>query len=144
MDFPKLCRTIIQIPPDSRPSFRQWHQSTATKFIKKWLRLPRNARQAILFHPEALNCPHLPTERLKVKVSQLATIYTSCDLKPLNEDGNLQVLCMYCMHAQKGASEAPRTRFRACKTSIFWGHAPDPPCTIYMLWAPLYVQNTQY
>ena len=44
-------------------------QSTATKFIKKWLRLPRNATQAILFHPEALNCPHLPNERLKAKVS---------------------------------------------------------------------------
>ena len=44
-------------------------QSTATKFIKKWLRLPRNATQAILFHPEALNCSHLPNERLKAKVS---------------------------------------------------------------------------
>ena len=46
---------------------------------------------------------------------------------------------MYCMHAQKGASEAPRTRFRACKTSKFSGGVPpDPPCTIYV-WAPLFV-----
>ena len=43
------------------------------------------------------------------------------------------------MHAQKGASEAPRTRFRACKTSKFSGGVPpDPPCTIYV-WAPLFV-----
>jgi len=37
--------------------------------------------QVILFHPSALNCPHLPTERLKAKVSQLATISTSCDTR---------------------------------------------------------------
>ena len=47
----------------------------------RWLKLPRNAMQAILFHPSALNCPHLPTERLKAKVSQLATISTSCDTR---------------------------------------------------------------
>ena len=41
---------------------------------------------------------------------------------------------MYCMHAQKGALEAPRTCFRACKTSKFSGGVPpDPPCTIYLL-----------
>ena len=26
LDFPKLCGTIVQIPPDSGPYFRQWHQ----------------------------------------------------------------------------------------------------------------------
>ena len=42
------------------------------------------------------------------------------------------------MHAQKGASEAPRTRFRACKTSKFSGGVPpDPPCTIYIM-GPLF------
>ena len=53
-------------------------------------------------------------------------------LKLVNEDGNLQV-CMYCMHAQKGASaEAPRTHFRACKTSKFSGGMPQGlPCTMY-------------
>ena len=56
-------------------------QRMATKFIKKWLRLPRNATQAILFHPEALNCPYLPTERLRAKVSQLAIISTSGDTR---------------------------------------------------------------
>ena len=42
------------------------------------------------------------------------------------------------MHAQKGPSEAPRTCFRACKTSKFSGGVPpDPPCTMAILWAPL-------
>ena len=67
-------------------------QSTATKFIKKWLRLPRNATQAILLHPEALNCPHLPTERLKAKVFQLATISTSCDTMMQEINFNLSTL----------------------------------------------------
>ena len=49
------------------------------------------------------------------------------DLKPLNEDGNWQV-CMYCVHARNGASEAPRTHFRACKiTKLPGGVPPDPP-----------------
>ena len=36
------------------------------------------------------------------------------DLKPLNEDSNLQ-LCKFCMHAQKGA---PKIHFRPCKISL--------------------------
>ena len=43
------------------------------------------------------------------------------DLKPLNEDSNLQ-LCKFCMHAQKGA---PKIHFRACKISI--GSCPQAP-----------------
>ena len=72
-------RYLLTVDPISDNGIRSI-QSTAMKF-KKWLRLPRNAMQVILFHPEALNCPHLPTERLKAKVSQLATISTSCDTK---------------------------------------------------------------
>ena len=49
------------------------------------------------------------------------------DLKPLIEDGNLQVY-MYCVHARKSASGAPKTHFRACKISKFpGGMPPDPP-----------------
>ena len=49
------------------------------------------------------------------------------DLKPLNNDGNLQV-CMYCIHAQKGASETPRKHFRAFKILAFLaGVPPEPP-----------------
>ena len=34
---------------------------------------------------------------------------------------------MYCMHAQKRASEAPRTHLRACKISKFPGGVPPDP-----------------
>ena len=44
---------------------------------------------------------------------------------------------MYCMHAQNEASEAPRTHFRACKTS--WGRAPRPPPTIYIMGPTFYI-----
>ena len=47
------------------------------------------------------------------------------DLKPLNEDGNLQVY-MYCVHARKIASGAPRTQ-------ISLGHAPRPPPTNHIV-----------
>ena len=57
------------------------------------------------------------------------------DLKLLNEDSNLQ-LCMYCMHAQKGASEAPRTHYRSCKTS---GDMPPDLLPQSILWALLFV-----
>ena len=48
------------------------------------------------------------------------------DLKLLIEDGNLLVY-MYCVHARKRASEAPRTHFRACKISKFPGACPQTP-----------------
>ena len=55
------------------------------------------------------------------------------DLKPLNNDGNLQV-CMYCIHAQKGASDAPRKLFRAFKILAFLvGVPPEPPHTICII-----------
>ena len=54
------------------------------------------------------------------------------DLKPLIEDGNLQVY-MYCVHARKRASGAPRTHFRACKISKFPGACPRPPDTIHFV-----------
>ena len=52
--------------------------------------------------------------------------------------GNLQV-CMYCMHAQKGGSEAPRTHFRACKVYKFSERVPPDPLTKSLLWALLFV-----
>ena len=50
------------------------------------------------------------------------------NLKPLIEDGNLQVY-MYCVQARKRASGVPKTHFRAYKIS--WGVPPDPPYTIH-------------
>ena len=60
------------------------------------------------------------------------------NLKLLIQDGNLQV-CMYCMHAQKRASGAPRTHFRAWKISKFPGCMPPTPLTQSILQAPLFV-----
>ena len=40
---------------------------------------------------------------------------------------------MFCVHARKRTSGAPRTHFRACKISNFWGRAPRPPRTILIL-----------
>ena len=57
------------------------------------------------------------------------------DLKPLNEDGNCQV-CMYGMHAQKVASEAPRTHV---KSQNFLGVCPQTLLTQSIVWAPLFV-----
>ena len=42
---------------------------------------------------------------------------------------------MYACTGKKGASEAPRTHFRAWKVS---GHAPQTPLTQSILWAPLF------
>ena len=36
---------------------------------------------------------------------------------------------MYCMHARKRASEAPRTHFRACNISKLPGGVPPDPLT---------------
>jgi len=49
-------------------------------------------------------------------------------LKMLMEGGNLQVY-MYCVHAQEGASGAPRTHFRALKSQHFLGAYPQTPLT---------------
>ena len=36
---------------------------------------------------------------------------------------------MYCVYAQKGASEAPRTHFKACKIAKFHGSVPPDPAS---------------
>ena len=46
---------------------------------------------------------------------------------------------MYCMHAQKGASEAPRTRSEHVKPQHFLGACPQTPLVQSVLWAPLFV-----
>ena len=41
---------------------------------------------------------------------------------------------MYCVHARKRASEAPKTHFRAGQISKFPGGVlPDPLCTIHIV-----------
>ena len=59
------------------------------------------------------------------------------NLKPLIEDGNLQVY-MYCVHAWKRTSGAPRTHFRTCKISKFLGGMPPDPLAQSILWDPTF------
>ena len=40
--------------------------SLATKYLKKWLCLPRNAT---LYHPSGLNCPNIPAIKMQAKIS---------------------------------------------------------------------------
>ena len=102
-------RFFLAVEPISASGIRLI-QRTATKFIKKWLRFPRNATQAILFHPQTLNCPHLPTERLKAKVSQLATIYTSKDTRIQELHFELSTLSfMKALHISKEAVNTLRS-----------------------------------
>ena len=47
---------------------------------------------------------------------------------------------MYCVHARKIASEAPRTHFRACKISKFPGSvSPTPPSHNPFCGVPIFV-----
>jgi len=48
-------------------------------------------------------------------------------------------VCTACIQARKGASEAPRTHFRACKILKFPQGVPQTPLTQSILWAPLFV-----
>ena len=63
-------------------------EALATKALKKWLKLPRNATQAILYHPDVLNVPSCDSLKTKAKLSFLVAIDHSTDhliqeLKPL-------------------------------------------------------------
>ena len=63
-------------------------EALATKALKKWMKLPRNATQAILYHPDVLNVPSCDSLKTKAKLSFLVAIDHSTDhliqeLKPL-------------------------------------------------------------
>ena len=91
----------------------------------------------VLQHMENTNTwPKMLLSYIKEKYSVFTKHFTykmeccTFDLKPLIKDGNLQVR-MYCRHAQKEASCASRTHFRAFKISKFpRGVPPDPPSHI--------------
>jgi len=74
--------TVLQYHPDSQATilYKDDSEEKITELVDlrlvDWMPARRNGRK-FFFHPAALNCPHLPTERLKAKVSQLATISTS-------------------------------------------------------------------
>ena len=58
------------------------------------------------------------------------------DLKPLTEDGNLQVY-MYCLHAhKKKTQEPPEHTSEHVKSQNFLGECPQTPLTQSILWGP--------
>ena len=73
-----MSRFLLAVEPISASGVESI-QSTATRFIKRCLNLPWNATQAILFHPTMLNCPHLKSEKVNAKISQLAALYSTTD-----------------------------------------------------------------
>ena len=54
-------------------------QKKITKFIKRWLNLPRCCTLATIFHPDILNLPFLPQLREQAKMSMITSIELSKD-----------------------------------------------------------------
>ena len=54
-------------------------QSKLTKFIKKWLNLPRCLTQAAIYHPDVLQLPFLPQIREQAKISMVTALEFSSD-----------------------------------------------------------------
>ena len=77
----------LAINPTSANAIKK-AEAIATKALKKWLKLPRNATQTTLYHPEVLNALQLSNLKVKAKPSFLVSINQSTDrliqeLKPL-------------------------------------------------------------
>ena len=54
-------------------------QSKLTKFIKKWLNLPRCLTQAAIYHPDVLQLPFLPQIREQAKLSMVMALEFTSD-----------------------------------------------------------------
>ena len=54
-------------------------QKNVTKYIKRWLNLPRCCNLATIFHPDVLNLPFLPQLGEQAKMSMIAAIELSKD-----------------------------------------------------------------
>ena len=54
-------------------------QTKITSYLKRWLKLPRCATLASLFHPQVLNLPYLPHQLEKAKLRFLASTTLSSD-----------------------------------------------------------------
>ena len=54
-------------------------QSKATSYLKRWLKLPKCATLASMFHPGVCNLPHLPQAQEKAKHRLLAQVRISPD-----------------------------------------------------------------
>ena len=83
----------------------------------------KSACFALMLLGRKLHCTFYLTYQLRSPLAR-APYVVLFDLKPLNKDGNLQVLYA----CTKRSLRSPQTHFRACKTSkIFWGRTPRPP-----------------
>ena len=54
-------------------------QKKLTKFVKKWLNLPRCCTLATLYHPDVLKLPFLPHIREQAKLSLVSALGFSLD-----------------------------------------------------------------
>ena len=68
----------LQVNPISSTLLKKLEQTIGT-LLKKWLKLPRNATQAILYHPSVLAVPSAPSCYMKAKVSYMSSILASSD-----------------------------------------------------------------
>ena len=59
-------------------------EAVATRKMKKWLNLPRNATQVLLYHPEVMKIPQLSTIKLKAKLTNLTAVMKSPTLLHTN------------------------------------------------------------
>uniref|UniRef100_A0A1X7UX59 Reverse transcriptase domain-containing protein n=1 Tax=Amphimedon queenslandica TaxID=400682 RepID=A0A1X7UX59_AMPQE len=61
-------------------------QRRATSLLKKWLKIPRCATLAVLFHPEILNIPYLPhlLEKSKLRFLSLPSLSHDHNIKSLS------------------------------------------------------------
>ena len=64
---------VDAIPDSTIKSLR----SSATRFIKKWLKLPQCATPVAIFHPELLNLPFFPHLRERMKLAFVSQIEAS-------------------------------------------------------------------
>ena len=49
-------------------------QSSALKFVKRWLNLPHNCTPGTVFHPDVLDLPYLPHPQESAKLSYILAI----------------------------------------------------------------------
>ena len=68
----------LQVNPISSTLLKKLEQTIGT-LLKKWLKLPRNATQAILYHPSVLAVPSVLSCYTKAKVSYMSSILASSD-----------------------------------------------------------------
>lgn len=54
-------------------------QKKVTRYLKRWLNLPRCANLASIFHPEVCDIPYLPHTQQKAKLQLLAQVHRSTD-----------------------------------------------------------------